>query len=152
AAHPEFAHLNWERLWIDANRIAYGMNVAVLAGAVGALWFVFRAWRNRINQTEPSRFNNLLVCVIFFCAYFGFIVFTYLTKNNTDIWPRYGLILFSLGLPLLAYTAQQVFKSRKLWAQAALGFALAMGVAQLRTQTEDLARFITQHARPETIA
>jgi hypothetical protein len=152
SAHPEFAHLSLDRLWVDANRIAYGMNVAVLIGSLGALWLLWRAWRNPTDRTEPAKFNDLLICSIFFLAYFGFIVFTYLTKNNTDIWPRYGLILLSLGLPLLAYAAQRVFKSHALWAQAVLGFGLAVGVAQLKTQTEDLARFITQKTRPEAIA
>src|SRR5260370_6573717 len=151
-AHPEFAHLNLDRLWIDGNRIAYGMNVAVLFGCLSALWLLWRAWRNRIDRTEPMKFNNLLICAIFFFAYFGFIVFTYLKKNNTDIWPRYGLILFSLGLPMLAYSAQQFFKRRYAAAQAIFGIAIFAGLVQIKTQTEDFARFITQKTRPEAIA
>ena len=117
-----------------------------------SLWLLWGAWRNRIDRTEPMKFNNLLICAIFFFAYFGFIVFTYLTKNNTDIWPRYGLILFSLGLPMLAYSAQQFFKRRYAAAQAIFGIAIFAGLVQIKTQTEDFARFITQKTRPEAIA
>jgi len=96
--------------------------------------------------------TDALVCALFFLAYFGFIVFTYLTKYNTDSCPRYGLILFSLGLPVLAYSAQQIFKQRSIWPKVALGIAVVIGLLQVKTQTEDLARFVTQKTRSLTIA
>ena len=151
-AHPEFARLTLDRLWIDANRIAYGMNVAVLVGSIAALWLLYRDWRKSRGLSEWLKATDPLVCALFFFAYFGFILFAYLTKNNTDIWPRYGLVLFSLGLPLLAYSARQFFKQRILVALAVLGIALVIGMFQLKTQTEDLARFVTQKTRPEAIA
>jgi hypothetical protein len=151
-AHPEFTHLAFDRIWIDANRLAYAMNVAVLFGCLAGLWFLFRDWRKSAGLSEWLKVTDPLVCALFFFAYFGFIAFAYLTKNNTDIWPRYGLILFSLGLPVLAYSAQQIFKQRSVWPKAALGIAVVMGLLQVKTQTEDLARFVTQTTRPETIA
>src|SRR5258708_12000288 len=125
------------------------MNVAVLIGCLSVLWLLWRAWRNRIDRTGPVKFNYLLICAIFFFAYFGFIVFTYLTGNNTDIWPRYGLILFSLGLPMLAYSIQQFFKQRNVAAQAIFGIAIFARFVQIKTQTEDLARVITQRTPPQ---
>lgn len=151
-AHPEFAHFTLDRLWIDGNRIVYSLNIAVLAGCIAALWLLFRDWRQSSGLSEWLRVTDLLVCALFFFAYFGFILFAYLTKNNTDIWPRYGLILFSLGLPLLAYSAQQIFKRPSVLAHAALGVSVVIGLLQVKTQTEDLARFVTQRTRPETIA
>jgi len=151
-AHPEFAHFTFDRLWSDANRLAYSLNIAVLVGSIAALWLLFRDWRKSAGRREWLKVPNPLVCALFFFAYFGFILFAYLTKNNTDIWPRYGLILFSLGLPLLAYSAREIFKQRSVLAMTALGIALVIGVMQLKTQVEDLARFVTQKTRPETIA
>ena len=151
-AHPEFTRLTLDRLWSDANRLAYSLNIAVLVGCIGALWLLFRDWRKSAGLSEWLKVTDPLVCTLFFFAYFGFIAFTYLTKNNTDIWPRYGLILFSLGLPVLAYSAQQIFKQRSVLAIAALGIALLIGLAQLKTQVEDLARFVTQKTRSLTIA
>jgi hypothetical protein len=152
AAHPEFAHLAFDRVWIDANRLAYAMNVAVLFGCLAGLWFLFRDWQKSAGLSEWLKVTDALVCALFFFAYFGFIAFAYLSGNNTDIWPRYGLILFSLGLPVLAYAAQQIFKQRPVLLTAALGIAVVMGLLQIKTQTEDLGRFVTQQTRPETIA
>ncbi len=151
-AHPEFTYLALDRIWIDANRLAYGMNVAVLFGCLAGLWFLFRDWRKSAGLSEWLKVTDALVCALFFFAYFGFIAFTYLTKNNTDIWPRYGLILFSLGLPLLVYSAQQIFKQRSVWPKAALGIAIVIGLLQVKTQTEDFGRFVTQKTRSLTIA
>jgi len=151
-AHPEFTQLTLDRIWIDANRLAYSMNVAVLAGCLAGLWLLFRDWRKSAGLREWLRVTDPLVCILFFFVYFGFIVMTYLTKNNTDIWPRYGLILFSLGLPVLAYSAQQIFRRPSVLAKAALGIAVVVGIVQLKTQVEDLTRFVTQKERSQMIA
>jgi hypothetical protein len=154
-AHPEFNQFTLDRIWIDGNRLAYSMNMAVLAGCVAGLWLLWREWRKRPKWTtlgESSNVHHLFVCLAFFFAYLSFILFAYLTKNNTDIWPRYGLILFSLGLPVLAYAAQQIFRGRAVLVQAALMIAMLIGFVQLKTQVEDLARFLTQKTRPEIIA
>jgi hypothetical protein len=154
-AHPEFNQLTLDRIWIDANRLAYSMNIAVLAGCVAGLWLLRREWRKRSKGTtlgDPSNVNDLFVCLSFFFAYLSFILFAYLTKNNTDIWPRYGLVLFTLGLPILAYSAQQFFRERSVLATAILGIAIVVGIFQVKTQTQDLARFLSQTDRSEAIA
>ncbi len=155
AAHPEFARLTLDRLWSDGNRLVYSLNIAVLVGCLAGLWLLWREWRKQSKWTtlgESPKIQDLFVCLAFFFAYLSFILFAYLTKNNTDIWPRYGLILFSLGLPVAAYAGQQVFKGRSALAQAVLIVAMLIGFVQLKTQVEDLARFVTQKTRPEAIA
>jgi hypothetical protein len=126
----------------------------VLAGCVAGLWLLWRQWRKRGKGStfgEPSNVNDLFVCLSFFFAYLSFILFAYLTKNNTDIWPRYGLVLLTLGLPILAYSTQQFFRERSVLATAVLGIAIVVGILQCKTQTEDLARFLSQTDRAEVI-
>jgi hypothetical protein len=154
-AHPEFNQLTLDRIWIDGNRLAYSMNVAVLAGCVAGLWLLWREWRKQPTWTtlgESSNAQDLFVCLSFFFAYLSFILFAYLTKNNTDIWPRYGLVLFTLGLPILAYSARRLWRERYALAAAVLGAAIVVGIFQVKTQTEDLSRFLAQQNRSEVIA
>jgi hypothetical protein len=154
-AHPEFNQLTLDRLWIDGNRLAYSMNIAVLAGCFAGLWLLWREWRKQPKWTtlgESSNAQDLFVCLSFFFAYLSFILFAYLTKNNTDIWPRYGLVLFTLGLPILAYSARQFFRERSVLATAVLGIAIVVGIFQIKTQAQDLARFVSQTVRSEEIA
>lgn len=154
-AHPEFNQLTLDRIWVDGNRLAYSMNIAVLAGCLAGLWLLWREWRKQPKWTTPGESSNakdLFVCLSFFFAYLSFILFAYLTKNNTDIWPRYGLLLFTLGLPILAYSARQFWRERYALAAAVLGAAIVVGIFQVKTQTEDLARFLSQQNRSEVIA
>jgi hypothetical protein len=150
AAHPEHYHLSLKHMKMDAYRLIYSVNLAVLVGCFAGLWFVFRDWRKRLN--ELLRIPDLLVCLLFFFAYLSFIVSAYLTKNQSDIWDRYGLIMFSLGLPVLAYSAQQIFSQSSVLAKAALGIVLVLGLAQYGIQAADLAHFVANKPRNEIIA
>jgi len=149
AAHPELGRLTFDRIFIDANRLVYSVNVAVIAGCLAGLWFLWRDWR---KGREWLKATDLMICLSFFFAYLGFIALAYFTKNQTDIWSRYGLILFALGLPVLAYSAQRIFRRPSVWAQVALGITLVIFAVQFKIQADDLTRFVTQKTRPETIA
>lgn len=148
-AHPEFNQITLERTWNDANRLIYSLNLAVLAGCLASLWLLFRQWR---KERAWLKATHLMVCASFFFAYFSFIVTAYLTKNQSDIWPRYGLVMFSLGLPLLAYSAQQIFRSSSILAKAALAAVLVVGAVQFKSQAFDLRYFLTSPDRSQAIA
>ncbi len=156
AAHPEFNSITLDRTWIDANRLAYSANIAVLAGCFAALWFLVREWRKTprpfATPLASPHFAVLFTALSFVFGYFSFILLAYFTKNQSDIWPRYGLIIFALGLPVLAYSAQQLIKSPSVLAKVALGIALVAGASQFKTQAEDLKRFASTTDRSQTIA
>jgi hypothetical protein len=44
------------------------------------------------------------VPVVFFFAFFSLLVTAYLTHQQPMIFPRYGLLLFSIGIPILMWT------------------------------------------------
>jgi hypothetical protein len=155
AAHPELNSITFARTWVDANRLAYSANIAVLGGCFAAVWLLFRQWREwgrGLTQAESTTFANLLVCLLFFFGYIGFISLAYLTKQQSDIWNRYGLLSFAIGLPVLAYSAQQVFNSSSVMAKAVLAIVLVAGVVQFKTQAQDLARFLGTPDRSQAIA
>jgi len=148
-AHPELGYITLDRTLIDANRLVYAVNLAVVGGCLAGLWFLYRDWR---KGREWLKATDLMICLSFFFAYLGFIALAYFTKNQTDIWPRYGLILFALGLPVLAYSARQILRQRTVLAQVALALTLVVFALQFKTQAEHVTRFVTQTTRPEIIA
>ncbi|HSE21147.1 MAG TPA: hypothetical protein VLB68_05795, partial [Pyrinomonadaceae bacterium] len=104
ASSPWLAHLSLSRVGLDSVRLVYTSNPIVLYFAVVVLLVLFR------NNTSGivCRVRQLLttaqgLVLAFFFAHLIFLVVAYLTRNQPEIWPRYGLIFFSLGLPLLAY-------------------------------------------------
>jgi len=76
----------------------------------------------------------------------------YLTKQQSDIWNRYGLLSFAIGLPVLAYSAQRVFNSSSPLAKSGVVIALVAGLVQFNTQALDLARFVWTYDRSQEIA
>lgn len=148
-AHPEFNSITLERTWNDANRLVYSLNLAVLAGCLIGLVLLFRQWRKGRQWLKAT---DLMVCLSFFFAYFSFIVMAYLTKNQSDIWPRYGLVMFSLGLPVLAYSADKIFSSGPVWAKSAFLVVLLYGVFQFKDQAIDLQLFLAAPDRSQAIA
>lgn len=147
-AHPEFNQITLDRTWYDANRLAYSVNLAVLAGCLVGLVLLFRQWRKG-REWLPA--TDLMVCLSFFFAYFSFIVVAYLTKNQSDIWPRYGLVMLSLGLPVLAYSAQQILRSSSRLAKAALLIVLLFGASQFKDQAFDIRQFLVSPDRSQAI-
>jgi len=158
AAHPSVGQITFARTWDDAGRFIYGANLAVLAGCFAAVWLVFREWRQwrewikGLAQGEAPKSANLVICLLFFFGYVGFTSAAYFTKEQSDIWHRYGLLPFALGLPVLAYSAQQIFSSRWVLAQAALVIVLVAGVVQFKIQADDVARFIRTPDQSQAIA
>lgn len=155
AAHPELNSITLARTWLDANRLAYSANLAVIAGCFAAVWLLARRWREWpkwIAPGESPQAANLLTCLLFFFGYVGFVTMAYLTKQQSDIWNRYGLLSFAIGLPILAYSVQQVSGSSSVPAKAALLIAIVAGFVQFNTQAVDLARFIWTPDRSQTIA
>ena len=69
-------------------------------------------------------------------ALFGFVFVAYVTKRQPVIFPRYGLIFFTLGLPLLAWLLQFVLAHWKRFriAQCAAAAAIALSLWQSTRQ------------------
>jgi hypothetical protein len=155
AAHPELNSITLARTWMDANRLAYSANLAVFAGCFAAVWLLGRRWRQWREWIAPDgspQVANLVTCLLFFFGYISFITLAYLTKQQSDIWNRYGLLSFAIGLPVLAYSVQEVFRGSAALAKAALLIAVVAGFAQFNTQAVDLARYIWTPDRSQTIA
>jgi hypothetical protein len=81
--------------FLGANRIVF---FATLAASGLLMW---QAIRRRHRLYWPAVFN-----AAYALTFFGFLTFAYLTKRQPVILPRYGLIFFVLGLPLLAWLLQ----------------------------------------------
>lgn len=106
------------RVAFDLLRLIYVLNPLVLWAVVVLL---LRLNRANVISTEPvftkalSWSRNLLastqgLVLTFFCSHLAFLLLAYATNNQPEIWPRYGLIFFALGLPLLASQGLQSWK------------------------------------------
>jgi hypothetical protein len=113
ANSPWLSHFSPGRVAFDLVRLIYTCNVLVVYAAVALLWAIIRP--NFLSlQERTSSIARLLKSVrhllatadglvlVFFASHLAFLLSAYLTRNQPEIWPRYGLLFFTLGLPLVA--------------------------------------------------
>src|SRR5439155_15713191 len=109
----------------ESGTLFVSSDVAVLMSCFVAVWFVVRrlpqTFRRGSSSDEAigatgaqasSLAFSMLAPVLFFFAFFGLLIVAYLTHQQPIIFPRYGLILFSLGLPILTWTFLKVSKDK----------------------------------------
>jgi hypothetical protein len=105
AMNPALAHFALPSVLRDSAILIVSTDIAVLISAFVAAWFAFR--RRHISFTRPGlpeKWRMIRVPVVFFFAFFSLLVTAYLTHQQPMIFPRYGLLLFSLGIPILMWT------------------------------------------------
>jgi hypothetical protein len=110
AANPTLAHFSLPHILRDGATLLVSADIAVLMGAFVAGWFVIKHLVHRARSQEDVR--AIMPALIFFFATMGMIVLAYLSGAMPIIFPRYGLILFTLGIPILAWTTLALRKRK----------------------------------------
>lgn len=103
---PSRQGFTWADIRQDADYLLLAANrVVVLAIIVAAILSILRSVRR--YRLLPI---SLAAPLGYIAAIFGLILVAYVTKRQPVILPRYGLIFFLLGLPLLIWLIQWVIK------------------------------------------
>jgi hypothetical protein len=110
AVNPTLAHFSLPHILRDGATLLISADIGVLMGAFIAVWFVGEPLIRRTHLPQDVRL--ILPALIFFFGFFSLIVLAYLTGTQPIVFPRYGLILFTLGIPILAWTVLTL-KNRK---------------------------------------
>ena len=93
----------------DADYFLLGANRIVFLGLLSASGvLVFQAIRQRHRVSWPALF-----VVGYAIALLGFVLLAYVTKRQPVLLPRYALVFFGLGLPLLAWLLQLLLEQYK---------------------------------------
>ncbi len=103
--NPAIAHFSFVNVLKDTSTLLISSDVTVLIASFAAAWFVLKNPRSLftrpLNCDQPGATWPPL---LFFFAFLALLVLAYLTHQQPIIFARYGLILFTLGLPILAWT------------------------------------------------
>ncbi len=153
AANPAVTIFSFERLLLYADRLLVSTNLAVLLNCLAAAWIVVRrmisrGWRK--FGMAPPEFSGVIATDAFFLANLGFLLLAYFTGNQPDIWSRYGLIFFTLGLPVTAWTFLTFTERRS---KIVLGAAtLAVFAFHTKDQIREVASYASEEAAKTVIA
>jgi len=112
AAAPALAQLTLRRVGRDLLFLIYGANPVTLLVALGLVLAFKRRTFKSFSRWEITAGT---VVLSFFVAHVVFLLAAYFSGNQPDLWPRYGLILFALGLPLVSKTIAQAQDGINRW-------------------------------------
>jgi hypothetical protein len=105
AMNPALAHFSVSGVLRDSAILIVSTDISVLIASFIAGWWIVRRLPHLIsNKTLPEELRPILAPVVLFFAFLGLLLMAYLTHQQPMIFPRYGLLLFSLGIPILAWT------------------------------------------------
>jgi hypothetical protein len=119
--NPALAQFSFAGVLKDGAMFLVSSDIAVLCAAFVAGWFVVRQLAGRkSNKDDTQNAGIILPSLIFFFAFFMLLVGAYVTHQQPIIFPRYGLILFSLGIPILAWTYFAIIVRKPAWRRTLL--------------------------------
>lgn len=127
AMNPALAYFTLASVVRDSAILLVSTNSAVVISASIAGWILLkRLYRGLPRFSLPRDLRGILAPAVFFFAFLLLLVTAYLTHQQPMIFPRYGLLLFSLGIPILMWTVLRLRQQRPLWARRILVLAIAL--------------------------
>lgn len=118
AANPTLASFSLKHILKDLATLLISSDVAVLAAAFIALWFLCRSLAALLSSRKVHHHLHLVLAPLsVFFAFFALLAVAYLTHQQPIIFPRYGLILFTIGIPILFWTFFRLKQRGPAWAR-----------------------------------
>ncbi len=154
AANPVVTTFSSQRLLLDAERLFVSTNLAVLIHCLIAAWIIIRrifasrmSWRKFDLSLD---FAGVTAANVLFLSNLGFLLLAYFTGSQPDIWSRYGLLFFALGLPVMAWTFVAITDRRMKVILATL--TLAIFAFHLRGQVREVVSCVSEETAKTGIA
>lgn len=147
--NPALQYFTFAGVLKDSAMFLSGVDAAVLIAALVAGWLVFRNLPGKGgDDTKHAGIRPIIPSLIFFFAFLALLTIAYITHQQPIIFPRYGLILFSLGIPILAWTyfaikKQDSYPSRRILVGVVVLCAMN-ATAQLAGAVGELNRYSAQ--------
>jgi hypothetical protein len=149
--NPAIAHFSLISLSKDLATLLISSDIAVLLASFAAGWFVLGRARELIASVRSDN-GNVLPPVLFYLAFFVLLFVAYLTHQQPVIFPRYGLILFTLGLPILAWTFLRIRHHRPQTARVLLIVVVAFCVFDAGIQLAGAVGTVRQYRAQRAVA
>ncbi len=108
-ASPSLERIEW-----DMSRLLYSANVTVMLGCFAGAWLTVKRLIGFKRQQVSEQLFRVLTTGAFYSSFLGFLILAYWSRNQPEIYERYGLIIFALGLVTYPTTLRKRNHSRLL--------------------------------------
>jgi len=143
--NPAIAHFSLVNILRDGATLLISSDIAVLTACCFAGWFIVRQSLRARGPADTEETRLLLAPTVFFFAFLALLLGAYLTHQQPIIFPRYGLILFTLGLPVLAWVVLRLIAQRPILAKRLLIATTMICLFDAGVQLADVFRTIDQY-------
>jgi hypothetical protein len=152
AADPGLADLSVTHVLANLKTLLYSTGPAVLVACFIAVWLLLTRNRRQTGVRTSESGAKIVAAVAYFFSSLGFLLFAYFTKNQPSIFARYCLVLFALGLPILAWTLRAATAWKPAWALSLSGLVLVLCLWQITVQLRDGIAYINHVAQKRIVA
>src|SRR6266850_4993968 len=153
AMNPALAHFSLPGVLRDSAILILSTDIAVLISAFIAGWILLRRLPRSLTRPGlPEDLRQILAPVVFFFAFLGLLVTAYLTHQQPMIFPRYGLLLFTLGIPILAWTVLRLRQQKPQRARTMLVTVVALCVLDGSIQLASAVGSLNQTSAQRAVA
>jgi hypothetical protein len=153
AMNPALAHFSLSAVLRDSAILIISTDIAVLISAFNAGGILLqRLPRSLTRRGLPEDLQTILAPLVFFFAFFGLLFTAYLTHQQPMIFPRYGLLLFSLGIPILAWTFLRLRQQKPAWSRRVLISIFALCLFDASIQLAGAAGSLNQTSAQRAVA
>jgi hypothetical protein len=146
ASTPHLQSFTIKRIGFDALRMIYACNPLVVVAAASVFLSCRRAKRGKGLSSRRAGCRVSALDILLGC-FFGnliFLILAYATNNQPEIWPRYGLILLVLGLPILGQVISKTRATNRWRTQSVTAVVIVMFALQFSVQLIDVTRITLQ--------
>ena len=143
-ANPSLASFSLFGIARDAGSLLLSVDVVVLVACIVGAWKVMQLARADADSRGSQTLRFVLTISVYFFAFMAFIVLAYLTHKQPIIFPRYGLTMFAIGIPILPWTFLNVTRQRPQWARRLLITIIAACVFEATIQVVGSVGFINK--------
>jgi len=150
--NPGLADFSPSHVLTDLRTLFYSAGPAVMIACLIAAWLLIKHTGGQPNKGSSESSSAVVATVAYFFSSLGFLLLAYFTKNQPAIFARYCLVLFALGLPILAWTLLAARKWKPAWARRLSVLLVALCLWQLAFQLRDGAFFINHVSQKRIVA
>src|SRR5207253_6977454 len=98
SVNPSLARFSLSHILRDGGALLSSTDPAVMATSFVAAGLTIKRMF-RASEHKPEIMSEVVTTSVYFFAFLSFLILTYVTHKQPIIFGRYGLILFSLGIP-----------------------------------------------------
>ena len=150
--NPAIASFSAANILRDGATLLVSTDIAVMAACFIAACVVAGGLLRVQRMNLLDELQLILPPLVVFFAFLGLLLIAYLTHQQPIIFPRYGLILFTIGLPVLAWTLLRMKRQRSLWARRLLIGAMAIMAFDASIQLAGAVGTINQYRAQREVA